>query len=263
MGESPVRSQGRSHDGAGSVVDGARQVPIDVTRSPRTIVCLFGMHFAPHHELENLMSSASTPTRTTRSKKFAVTAFATTLIVGATSLAVTSGSASGHGWDAVAVLRDANGAKVGKIKFEGDRHGTVVKVSLRGVDVGRDAYHGLHLHANDPVGPCDPTAAKGPFTNVGGHWNPTDKAHGSHAGDLPSVLVLTNGSGKARSVTGRFDPADIEGRAVILHAGPDNFANIPTWYVAADGPPTGGPNAATIAAGDAGGRIACGVIELD
>ena len=249
-------------DGADVVVDRSRHATSDVTRSARSIVCLFGMHIAPHYELENLMSSASTPTRTTRSKKFAVTAFATTLIVGATSLAVSGGSASGHGWDAVAVLRDASGAKVGKIKFDGDRHGTVVKVSLHDITIGPDTYHGLHLHANDTGGPCDPTAAAGPFTNVGGHWNPTNKAHGSHAGDLPSVLVLTNGSGTARSVTGRFDPAEIEGRAVILHAGPDNFANIPTRYVAGV-PPVAGPDAATTAAGDAGGRIACGVIELD
>jgi Cu-Zn family superoxide dismutase len=184
------------------------------------------------------------------------------LIVAATSLAVTSGSASGHGWDAVAVLRDAGGAKVGKVKFDGNRRGTVVKVQLHGVTIGPDTYHGMHLHANDTGGPCDPKAAAGPFTNVGGHWNPTNVAHGSHSGDLPSVLVLANGTGTARSVTGRFDPAEIEGRAVILHAGPDNFANIPTRYATGE-PPVAGPDAATNAAGDAGGRIACGVIELD
>jgi superoxide dismutase, Cu-Zn family len=86
--------------------------------------------------------------------------------------------------------------------------------------------------------------------------------HGSHSGDLPSILVLADGSGEARSATGRFEPSEIAGRAVILHAGPDNFGNIPTRYVSSAAP-AGGPDATTQSTGDAGGRIACGIIELD
>jgi Cu-Zn family superoxide dismutase len=159
----------------------------------------------------------------------------------------------------VAVLRDADGHKVGKVKFDGDKRGTVVKASLKNIGVGLDGYHGFHLHANDNGGRCD--AAVG-FTNVGGHWNPTGAVHGSHAGDLPTIQVLDDGTGYARSVTGRFDPGEIEGRAVILHAGPDNYANIPDRYVTGD-PPVAGADAATKGAGDAGGRIACGIVELD
>lgn len=48
---------------------------------------------------------------------------------------------------------------------------------------------------------------------------------------------------------------DADGSAVIIHAGPDNYANIPTRYS------TSGPDAVTLATGDAGARIACGVIE--
>jgi Cu-Zn family superoxide dismutase len=219
------------------------------------------MQSAPADETENLMSTTSTDSRRSRSKVVRLT-LGTAALAGAMSLAATSGSVSGDGWDAEAVLRDVDGNKVGKVKFEGDRHGTVVKATLKKIAVGLDGYHGFHLHANDAGGQCDPTASAGPFTNVGGHWNPTATAHGSHAGDLPSIQVLSDGTGYAKSVTGRFDPHEIEGRAVILHAGPDNFANIPTRYATGE-PAVAGPDAATLGAGDAGGRIACGIVELD
>jgi len=199
-----------------------------------------------------------------RPKKAAGVALGVAALAGALMVATSSGSASGAGWEGTAVLRDVGGNKVGKVKFEGDEHGTVVKATLNGITVGLDAYHGFHLHANDAAGQCDPA---GPFTNVGGHWNPTiegqpAKDHGSHAGDLPSIQVLVDGSGSARSLTGRFSPADIAGRAVILHAGPDNFGNIPTRYVSPSAP-LGGPDTATKGTGDAGSRIACGIVELD
>ena len=53
----------------------------------------------------------------------------------------------------------------------------------------------------------------------------------------------------------RFSVADLAGRAVIVHAGPDNFATIPSRYASA------GPDARTQATGDAGDRAACGVVR--
>ncbi len=203
------------------------------------------------------MITTSTNSRSSRSKKLWWATLGTVVVAGAASLAVTSGSASGRGWDAVAVLRDAQGNKVGKVKFEGDDHGTEVKATLHGIAVGLDGYHGFHLHANDSGAKCDPSVG---FTNVGGHWNPTGADHGSHAGDLPTIQVLGDGTGNARSITGRFEPGEIAGRAVILHAGPDNYANIPDRYVSGG---VAGPDASTKGAGDAGGRIACGIVRLD
>ena len=208
------------------------------------------------------MRNTSAGRRRTASKKIAAAAFVAAGIAGAVAIGTASGSASGGGWEGVVVLRDVAGNKVGKVKFEGDQNGTVVKVNVHGITAGLDGYHGLHLHANDAAGQCDAAAAAGPFTNVGGHWNPTMLDHGSHAGDLPSLLVLLDGTGSARSVTGRFDPAAIGGRAVILHAGPDNFANVPVRYATGQ-PPVPGPDAATKGTGDTGGRIACGIVELD
>ena len=63
--------------------------------------------------------------------------------------------------------------------------------------------------------------------------------------------------------TDRFNVSallDADGSAVILHAGRDNFANIPATYSSGD-PAVPGPNAATLGTGDAGGRYACGVVR--
>ena len=106
---------------------------------------------------------------------------------------------------------------------------------------------------------CNGTTSP-PFTNVGVHWSAGAETHGHHDGDLPPVLVQADGNGTARSVSGRFEPSQLVGRAVILHAGPDNLANVPTRYVSGT-PQVAGPDAATNGTGDAGGRLACGVIE--
>jgi superoxide dismutase, Cu-Zn family len=222
----------------------------------------------PQTDKEKQMNTTSTSPRRSRSRSrsrsrtVAWTSLGTAVLVGAATFAAADGSASGGGWEGVAVLHDASGNKVGKVKFEGNEHGTVVKATVNGVTVGLDGYHGFHVHSNDAGGPCNPQAASGPFTNVGGHWNPSGALHAGHAGDLPSIQILADGTGNARSLTGRFDPSDIEGRAVILHAGPDNFGNIPTRYVTGT-PAVAGPDATTSGTGDAGGRIACGIVELD
>jgi Cu-Zn family superoxide dismutase len=71
------------------------------------------------------------------------------------------------------------------------------------------------------------------------------------------LFVSADGTGEARFKTDRFAVADLidaDGSALIVHAAPDNYANIPTRYVAV-------PDATTLATGDAGGRVACGVVE--
>jgi Cu-Zn family superoxide dismutase len=153
---------------------------------------------------------------------------------------------------ATAVLHDASGQRVGVAVFE-ERRG---KVSVS-ADVWRVApgFHGFHVHA---VGLCEP-----PFTTAGGHFNPTDMAHGDHAGDLPSLLVNSDGTGELRFETDRFslrDLFDADGSALMVHAGRDNYANIPNRYIQQrTGMP--GPDADTLATGDAGSRAACGVVK--
>jgi Cu-Zn family superoxide dismutase len=153
----------------------------------------------------------------------------------------------------VATLLDAQGQVGGRVTFLPARGGTLVTASVSGQTPG---FHGFHLHANaDGLGCIAPA-----FTSVGGHYN--GGTHGDHAGDLPSLLVNDNGQATMSVVTDRFSTTDTVGRAVIVHAGRDNFGNIPL-----------GPNpdqytansdaaiALTEATGNAGARVLCGVIE--
>lgn len=169
--------------------------------------------------------------------------------------------ASGHGGPrARATLRDATGEVVGTVEFRGrGRHADQVVVELDAPAIaGLGAFHGIHVHT---TGTCDPNPSGStgvPFGSAGGHWNPTGAAHGSHSGDLPSLLVDLRGEASASFDSYRLDVTELldaagDGSAVVLHAGPDNFANIPAAY--------GPANATTLGTGDAGGRVACGVIR--
>jgi Cu-Zn family superoxide dismutase len=86
-----------------------------------------------------------------------------------------------------------------------------------------------------------------------------DATHRNHSGDLPVLLVNSLGNVKMEVISDRFkltDLFDADGSAIIIHADPDNFANIPTDRY------TPAPDATTLATGDAGGRVVCGVIKL-
>lgn len=113
-------------------------------------------------------------------------------------------------------------------------------------------FHGMHLHM---MGNCGDTG-EGPFTAAGDHI-PMEPAHPNHIGDFPSVMVNADGTAYMSFETDRFTVADLldaDGTAVMLHANPDNHSNIPERY--------GTPDEETLMTGDAGARIACGVIQL-
>ena len=115
-------------------------------------------------------------------------------------------------------------------------------------------FHGFHVHG---IGLCE-TEIESPFTTSGGHFNPDGTTHGDHAGDLPSLLVMADGTAELMFATDRFtieDLMDDDGAAVTIHSGRDNFANIPERYGAADD--------ATLGAGDAGSRVGCGLVTTD
>ena len=68
--------------------------------------------------------------------------------------------------------------------------------------------------------------------------------------------MTADGEAMLGTVTDRFNLADLhdaDGSAVMVHSGPDNFANIPPRY--------GGPDQETLATGDSGSRVACGVVR--
>jgi Cu-Zn family superoxide dismutase len=157
------------------------------------------------------------------------------------------GSSSRHGSDALATLHDAGGAKIGTVKLEQEGDAVHFKIKIHSAAPG---FHGFHVHA---TGTC-----VAPFTSAGGHYNPNAATHGSHAGDLPVLFVDADGEAEARFTSDRFalgDLFDADGSAFILHAGRDNYANIPADRYDPDA------DATTLATGDAGARSACGVIE--
>jgi Cu-Zn family superoxide dismutase len=157
---------------------------------------------------------------------------------------------------ATATLRNASGERIGNVFFEQrGRDGTVVVFGQsRDLPAG---FHGFHVHT---AGRCDPPG----FTTAGGHYNPEGSTHRDHAGDMPSLLINSNGEGFVGFATDRFTISELlagDGSAVIVHAEADNFANIPNRYRSPDSPPQGGPDLETLATGDAGSRLACGVVR--
>jgi Cu-Zn family superoxide dismutase len=170
--------------------------------------------------------------------------------VAAISISGQAAARGDHNGKAEARLRNAGGVEIGKVTFKQERDGVNVEVDVHGLTPG---FHGFHVHT---VGSC-----VGPdFGSAGGHFNMPGHNHPMHSGDMVSVLVNPDGTGEASFTTGSFKVADLfdaDGSAVIVHAGPDNFANIPVRYA------PGGPDPTTLATGDSGARTACGIVERD
>lgn len=160
---------------------------------------------------------------------------------------------------AQAALTTPEGTQIGTVSFAVD--GTVVRVTadVAGLPPG---FKGFHIHA---IGKCEPNSANptdpskvGNFLSAGGHLGAGTAAHPGHQGDLSSLQVRADGSAELVTTTDAVNMAavlDSDGSAVMVHAGPDDFGNIPTRYA-----PTG-PDAETQATGDSGGRAACGVVK--
>ena len=143
---------------------------------------------------------------------------------------------------AVAVLHPAKDGKVeGTLHFRKEAAGVKVTGKVTGLAPGN---HGFHIHE---FGDC---SAAG-FTSAGGHFNPAGNPHGGpkdakrHEGDMGNVEAGADGSATIDYTDNelRFEGSQsILGRGVIVHANPDDFKTQPT--------------------GNAGGRVACGVVGV-
>ena len=150
---------------------------------------------------------------------------------------------------AVADMAAPDGRSMGRVTFTETGGRMVVEARLTGLPPG---FHGFHVHA---VGKCEPGTPA--FGSAGGHLVSGAQAHPVHSGDQPVALVLQDGTAELRFATDRYRLSDLlatEGRAVIVHADPDNYGNIPTRYAPQS-------DDMTRATGDAGGRLACGVVK--
>jgi superoxide dismutase, Cu-Zn family len=193
---------------------------------------------------------------TTNSKLATRLLLTVSIITAVLAVGTTRASAQWRAGARRAVLADAQGEVVGIVRFWNTWRGKVaVRVSILMATPG---FHGIHIHSNaDDLGCVAPE-----FTSVGPHFVVQDASHGDHAGDMPSVLVNADGTGELRFVTDQFTLADIDHRAVILHAQADNFGHVPTGTAPTEYTPNS-PEATTLtqSTGNAGARIACGVVE--
>jgi Cu-Zn family superoxide dismutase len=143
--------------------------------------------------------------------------------------------------DIKAAMLDSTGKDLGTLVLSDVPEGIMMMGSLKGLPPGE---HGIHLHA---TGSCTPFAA------AQGHWNPTSKEHGKdnpkgpHMGDTPNITVGADGSvsvmvtSPGGSLKGANALLDADGAAVVIHAKADDYKSQP--------------------AGNAGDRIACGVVK--
>jgi len=141
---------------------------------------------------------------------------------------------------AVAVLQPLGSSGVsGTVTFTKAEGGVKIDARVSGLKQGA---HGFHVHE---FGDC--TAADG--TSAGGHFNPAGEPHGGpddakrHAGDTGNITAANDGVTTLEYVDSQISfegPNSVLGRGVIVHANADDFKTQPT--------------------GNAGGRLACGVI---
>jgi Cu-Zn family superoxide dismutase len=164
-------------------------------------------------------------------------------------------------------LKDAAGNPIGRATFEAYGDVTLVSITAQ-LDPEKAGIHGMHVHANDVPDNgqgciADPNADPGTwFASADGHFNPSGATHGHHAGDLPALFFGASGQAWAKFTIDHFKPADLRGRALILHASSDNYGNIPVGAGAEQYTPNSdAASELTMKTGNAGARIGCGVIE--
>lgn len=157
-------------------------------------------------------------------------------------------------------LVDNAGNKVGTARFHARADGSLKGRITVNLPLDSAGFHGLHLHANADGTGCLPGTG---FTGVGGHWDIGGHTHGDHTGDLPSLRRQSDGEAEIAVVIDQYLASDIIGKAVIIHAGPDNFGNVPLGPAANQYTDNGTAYAGTggtAATGNAGARFACGVL---
>jgi Cu-Zn family superoxide dismutase len=181
-----------------------------------------------------------------------------------TSTSTTTTSSAAPGAQTIkAELKSPDGKPVANATIDfANGYATVTVETVAGSGLSPGS-HGMHIHS---VGKCEansvaPTGGPpGNFDSAGGHLQVGGHTGHPASGDLTPLNVRSDGSGKVVATTDAFTADDLkgpEGSALIIHEGPDNFANIPQRYTH-DGTP--GPDAETLATGDAGGRVACAVL---
>lgn len=121
----------------------------------------------------------------------------------------------------------------GTLKLYPHCRGVLVVVDVQGLPETATNFFALHIHEG--------ASCRGSgFPETGAHYDPMQLPHPRHPGDLPPLLAC-QGRAYLAVVTDRFHLQEVVGKTVIIHSGPDDFTTQPS--------------------GNAGEKIACGVIR--
>lgn len=135
---------------------------------------------------------------------------------------------------------------IGNITVSESSYGLIFTPSLEGLSAG---VHGFHVHETPSCEPKEKEGKPVAALSAGGHFDPKlSKHHGApwadgHAGDLPGLVVSQDGKAVYAVLAPRLKLSDVKSRALIIHAGGDNYSDSPA--------PLGG----------GGARIACGLVK--
>jgi Cu-Zn family superoxide dismutase len=145
------------------------------------------------------------------------------------------------------VSADGTGKMIGHVTITESRSGLVFTPNLTNLPPGA---HGFHVHETGSCGTNEKDGKKVAAGAAGGHFDPTASRHHAgptgdgHLGDLPTLVVADNGGASTAVTAPRLMKlSEVKGKALMIHAGGDNFSDQPK--------PLGG----------GGERIACGVIQ--
>ena len=137
--------------------------------------------------------------------------------------------------NAVAMISGSNEAPDlrGRVEFYQKENGVLIVATINSLPKNDSGFFAFHIHEGK--------SCKGEnFSETKNHYNPKEKEHPMHAGDLPPLLSY-NGNAYMSVMTNRFTVRDVIGKTIVIHDNADDFSSQPS--------------------GNSKAKIACGMIK--